>query len=295
MSGTAAGAISYPMGDSDEERDRLVEQAQLIGHFTRRLLEDAGLRPGMRVLDVGSGVGDVSMLAAALVGPTGTVVGVDKDSRSLELATGRARVAGLANVTYVHADVETLQLHERFDAVVGRWILMYLGDPAAALGRFAGHLSGGGIVAFQEGWFDSMPALCLSEPGPVWNEGLGWAMETFRRAGRETEMGRRLYATFRGAGLPPPRMRMEVHFITAADRLGPALAAHSLRSIQPLAERVGVAAAREMDVERYADRLRAEIESRESVLAWTPLISAWTRTAGPAHGSDEPCREVFSR
>jgi hypothetical protein len=90
-------------------------------------------------------------------------------------------------------------------------------------------------------------------------------------------------------------MRMEVHFITAADRLGPALAAHSLRSIQPLAERVGVAAAREMDVERYADRLRAEIESRESVLAWTPLISAWTRTAGPAHGSDEPCREVFSR
>ena len=280
MRSGAAGRPAYPLGYSDEERQRLVEQGQLMGHFTRRLLEDAGLRPGMRVLDVGSGVGDVSMLAAELVGPSGSVVGVDRDPPSLDIAADRARLSGLDNITYVCADLETLELDRRFDAVVGRWILLWLSDPAAAVRRFAAHLEPGGIVAFQEGWFDS-PALSLCDPGPAWNDAIRWARETFRRSGRETQMGPRLYATFREAGLPPPRMRMEIHLITAADPLGPTLVAHSLRAIQPLAERLGVATADEMDVEHFAERLRGEIERRESVLAWIPLVSAWGRTADP--------------
>ena len=63
--------------------------------MTARLLRDAGIRPGMHVLDVGSGAGDVSLIAAELVGPSGSVIGVDRDGPSVELAGRRARAAGL--------------------------------------------------------------------------------------------------------------------------------------------------------------------------------------------------------
>ena len=54
----------YVMGRSEDETRRLELQAELFEPLTRHLFEDAGVRPGMRVLDIGSGVGDVSFLAA---------------------------------------------------------------------------------------------------------------------------------------------------------------------------------------------------------------------------------------
>ena len=59
----------YLLGWSEQEVTRLIWQGELFRPFTRRLLEEAGLKPGMRVLDLGSGAGDVAMLAAELVGP----------------------------------------------------------------------------------------------------------------------------------------------------------------------------------------------------------------------------------
>src|SRR3712207_9537188 len=64
----------YLFGHSEEETRRLLLQGRLFNLYTRRLLEDAGITRGMKVLDVGSGAGDVTLLAAELVGPDGTVV-----------------------------------------------------------------------------------------------------------------------------------------------------------------------------------------------------------------------------
>src|SRR6266576_621389 len=139
----------YAMGYSDEEHRRLIEQEHLFGRHTRRLFQDAGITLGMRVLDVGCGVGDVSMLAAALVGPEGSVVGVDTNQRSLELARRRVAALGLPNVAFLESDLRSLSFDHPFDAVVGRFILMYLGEPSEVLRLLAMHLRSGGIIAFQ--------------------------------------------------------------------------------------------------------------------------------------------------
>jgi ubiquinone/menaquinone biosynthesis C-methylase UbiE len=121
------------MGRTEHETQRLRRQGQLYGPLTRRLLAAAGVGPGMRVLDVGSGAGDVALLLAELVGPTGSVVGIDSNPKLLATARGRAQAAGHVNVTFVAGDLRELTLEEDFDAVVGRLILCHLEDPAAVL------------------------------------------------------------------------------------------------------------------------------------------------------------------
>src|SRR5260370_23453726 len=92
---TASGPTShYSLGSTDAEHERLIWQASRLAPLTERLFLEAGIGPGQRVLDLGSGVGDVAMLAARLVGPSGEVVGVERDTHSIARARGRMARAG---------------------------------------------------------------------------------------------------------------------------------------------------------------------------------------------------------
>ena len=66
----------YILGHAEDELDRLVDQARFYGNLTEHLFHLAGIQRGMRVLDVGCGVGDMTFLAARLVGPDGYVIGM---------------------------------------------------------------------------------------------------------------------------------------------------------------------------------------------------------------------------
>src|SRR5215470_11895135 len=90
----------YALGRNADEYARLIEQAVLLRPLTERMLRAAGLSSGMQVLDVGCGVGDVSLLVSELVGPEGSVVGVDLDAEALALAERRRASLRLANVTF---------------------------------------------------------------------------------------------------------------------------------------------------------------------------------------------------
>src|SRR3954451_24038579 len=102
-------AAEYALGYSEREQRRLVAQSRFYGDLTERLFRDGGLRPGMSVLDVGCGVGDVSLLAASVVGPGGNVLGVDRAAASVATARERAGAAGLANVTFAEGDLNVLE------------------------------------------------------------------------------------------------------------------------------------------------------------------------------------------
>src|SRR5713226_3421722 len=143
-------SCDYALGYTNAEHDRLIRQAARIAPITERLFREAGIGPGQRVLDLGSGVGDVALLAARLAGPSGEVVGIERDAVSIARANARVAEAGLRNVSFTQADVSQIPDSEPFDATVGRFILMWLPDPVAALRSLSRLVRPGGVFAFLE-------------------------------------------------------------------------------------------------------------------------------------------------
>lgn len=277
MVATGRRDTDYAMGSTAEEERRLIEQAGLLEEWTRRMFRDAGIGPGMRVLDVGCGVGDVSFLAASLVGAGGEVVGVDTNPCSLASAERRAAERGLTNVAFVQRDVRDFEDERPFDAVVGRAILAYLEDPTATVRKLADQVRPGGIVAFQDYQFDYLPFAL--PPVELMDQFQAWFMAAFRQVGVETSMGLKLYDVFVQAGLPAPKIDLDIAFMHPTDERWLGMAAQVLRSILPLMERLGVATAAEVDVDTFTERLRHEIMTKGAVCSAPPMIRAWTRTA----------------
>jgi ubiquinone/menaquinone biosynthesis C-methylase UbiE len=273
----------YAMGYSEEERQRLIEQAALHADLTRHLLVDAGIGPGMSVLDVGCGVGDVSMLAASLVGGSGTVVAVDSDPSALALARKRAAVAGLDHLEFREGDFRELLFDQPFDALIGRFVLMYLGDPVDALKHVLASIRPGGIVAFQEFQIVFEGGQRASWPDvPIYEQQVDWARQTLARLGVETQMGFKLLSTFRDAGLPTPKMQMHISLSGSDDDPGYLWWAHTLRSLLPFMEGLGVATADMVGVDTLAERLRHEVAARNAIVGWCPVVSASARKPTPA-------------
>src|SRR5229473_2698391 len=104
----------YALGSTDAEHERLIWQAARLAPLTERLFREAGIGPGQRILDIGSGVGDVAMLVARLVGPSGEVVGIERDPRSIARARARVVEAGLHNVSFTQSDVNQIASDKPF-------------------------------------------------------------------------------------------------------------------------------------------------------------------------------------
>jgi ubiquinone/menaquinone biosynthesis C-methylase UbiE len=132
---TDCSSRQYPLGYTNAEHERLIRQAALIAPVTERLFREAGIGPGQRVLDLGSGLGDVAMLLTKLVGPSGEVIGSERDSSSIAKAQARVTAVGLRNVSFIQMDVNHINLDREapFDAAVGRFVLMFLPNPLAVL------------------------------------------------------------------------------------------------------------------------------------------------------------------
>ncbi len=146
MSTISQTDATYVMGHPIGEEERLQKLGQLLYPSTRHLFEKAGIAPGMKVLDVGSGAGDVALLLAELVGPEGAIVGVDVYPAVLEAARVHVQAAGLTNVTFMAGDIRNVALDDDFDAIVGRNVLMYVADPAEVLHICTSHLRPDGVV-----------------------------------------------------------------------------------------------------------------------------------------------------
>ena len=264
---------NYALGYTDAEYERLIRQAARFAPLTERFFREAGIASGQRVLDLGSGAGDVAMLVAKLVGPSGEVVGVERDARSVARARARALEAGLHNVSFTQTDVRDLAGAEPFDAAVGRLILMYLPDPTGVLRLLSRLVRGGGVMAFQEpSW---APILALAANLPLWSACASLIVEAFQRSGVDPDLGPALHGAFQAAGLPAPTMHMDLLLGSELEFAGGIYGI--LRSLQPQIERFQLDLAALGDFESVPARLHAEATASKSVAPFLGIVGAWCR------------------
>jgi SAM-dependent methyltransferase len=265
----------YVLGHSDRELKRLQDQARVIDPITRRIFEHAGIRPGMRVLDVGSGVGDVAFLLADLVGRQGEVVGFDRVPRALEVARKRAAKRGLSNVTFRDGDPAEEPAGAPFDAGAGRYVLMFQPDPVVLLRGVAGHVKSGGIVVFHEIDWEGARS---SPPAPTFDAACRWIAEVVARSGASSRMGMGLHAAFLSAGLPAPLLHLEQQIEGAVASLELVqLTSDLVISLLPEMERHGVTTAAEVGPDTLEARLIAEIVAGGGTITGRSEIGAWAR------------------
>ena len=272
--GTGADA-SYVFGHSDGEMQRLATQARLIDPLTRQFFVEARIGQGMRVLDVGSGAGDVAFLAAELVGPTGEVIGTDRAGRAIATAEARGKALALSNVSFRHGDPAELIFDDSFDAIVGRYVLVFVPDPATMLQKLSRHLRSGGVMVFHE--VDRRGA-CSLPPLPTYDRCEHWITETLHLMGNEPRIGLKLYQHFITAGMPAPSMRLQAIIgggADSADRLH--FVADQVVTLLPEMERLGVATAAEVQKETLVERMMSELAAAGAVTVGRSEIGVWSR------------------
>ena len=270
--------MPYVCGHSAREMDRLAIQAAVYEGITQELFHRAGLGPGMRVLDIGCGAGDVSLLAARLVGPTGYVLGVDHAPEAIAAARGRAERAGVAHAAFHCGEIAAFAPDAPVDALVGRFVLMHQRDPAAVLRAAVRHVRPGGVVAFIESHMSaSLPGVHSWPHSPTYDRVVRWQTDVIRAAGSRPDMGLALAPTFLAADLPAPDLRLEARVEGGPGAPIYRYMTESLRSMLPLAERLGIAHLTPQELDGLEQALQAEVTSGGGVLVSPLVVAAWCR------------------
>ena len=262
--------MTYSLGNTEAEHERLARQAVLFNPLTERLFKAAGIRTGSRILDLGSGAGDVALLLADIVGPTGEIVGVERHADSIARARERVQRAQLTNVTFHQGDVADVRDPEQFDAAVGRWILMFVPDPAEVVRAASRLVRPGGTIAFHEVSWE----LCLSKHAelPLCGAVVRLITSTFVKTGANVEMGFALPSVFQAAWLPRPSLHMETIVGCEAEFCG--WTASVLSSLRPHIDDASLAEIG--DLATLPARMLAEMTRADAVIAWPSMIGAWT-------------------
>jgi len=266
---------SYVLGHAERELRRLTVQARLIDPITRRFLAAAGLAPGMRVLDVGSGPGDLAFLAAEIVGNDGEVLGVERSSEAITMARGRAAQFGYDNVSFVLGEAADCAFDGSFDAIVGRYVLVFQRDAAALLSSLCKRLRPDGLMVFHEVDFAGERSY---PPVRCYDRACAWVAEALRLARSDPRMGVRLLEIFVAAGLPEPRLRLEA-VIAGGEQCADEVSfkVELVRTLLPEILQRDIATAEEVAIESLEERMQDEIARCRAVIVGRSEIGAWVR------------------
>jgi protein-L-isoaspartate O-methyltransferase len=269
---SARSSSAYALGYSKAESERLIRQATQLAPLTERFFRDAGIGPGQRVLELGSGMGDVAMLVARLVGPSGSVLGIERDADSIKFADARVAAAGLKNISFSQSDISQLQTEKQFDAAVGRFILQFLPDPVSVIRSLAACVRPGGVIAFHEPQWQ--PYQDLLRQLPLVHACAHAVRSTMQSSGVRTDSGLSLHNVFQQACLPAPNMRIEM--ILGAQPGFTTWICDLLFSLLPKARQYAISLDALGNLETLAERVHAEVTAANTVVPIIALVAAWS-------------------
>lgn len=265
----------YVMGHTDRERRRLGLQAAILNPLTDSFLRRAGVSAGMRVLDLGCGIGEVSLIIARLVGPHGQVHGIDLDPAALEIARTRIRSAGHDHVTFEQVDLSDHSPSGPYDAVIGRHILIHTKDALKVLKNATAMVRDGGLLAFQEydlSWyprgFPELPLMFQVEEQIV---------EFFRRAVPKPNIGTQLFYLMQEAGLPPPECRAEAIMDGGPHSPVYEWLAETVISLSPRFQALSMEPLANTDATALTKQLRDEALEKRGVILGPMMVGAFAR------------------
>jgi ubiquinone/menaquinone biosynthesis C-methylase UbiE len=277
-------AAAFPGGTTDVERRRLDLQAEMYARLSTWTLDALGLGPGQRAADLGCGTGALLSLMAERVGPSGRVIGVDRDARLL--AAAREHVKAYPWVELVEADALKYSPDQRFDAVHCRLVVLHQPKPREFVARMVTLTRPGGRVGAQEVDADGptgAPAMLCHPSFPALERlGTAYLIASLRR-GSDSQAGRKLLDCFRQAGLAELRTDAQAAFVPLTDpRAATMLDLFARAGAAEDAERFGV-----MPAAEYSALLAEVQQARQDpgyaaclVRLWTVVATVGTRAAG---------------
>ena len=272
MEGRKSSEDTYVLGNQPEELARLDRQAAAIDGPTRLLLQAARITPGTRVLDLGTGLGHVAQIVGELVGPSGSVLGIDRSADAIAVARKRAQEAGARHLTYVEGDARAWRASEPFDAIVSRLLLFHVPDPAAVVSHHLHNLRPGGefvAIDFDIGGARADPTV------PIVDDVLRWVQEAFRAVGAWPRIGARLGTILESGGLRRVSTLGIQAYLPSHDPTGAALLAGIGRSLAEAIVGHGIATAEQLDVATLEKRIAEAVRQAEAVVVLPTIVGAW--------------------
>jgi ubiquinone/menaquinone biosynthesis C-methylase UbiE len=251
-----------------------IDLSRLFDDMTEEVLGLAGITSGMSVIDVRCGTGELTRLLSRRVGPRGRVLAVDRSPERLATARLRGIADGLTNMQFAQADINTLNVMPKVDAVVGRQVLLEMRNPIATLRALSENVRSGGVVLLHE--LDFSAGGTSSPPCPLWDQSLSWIRRALDNS-MDHGMGPTLTRAFVGAGLGAPQLHYAAKVEAGPDSAAYTMMASALRAVLPAVDRVGVGSVYEVDAAKLASQLRRDVCERRAIVVTPHLVGAWAR------------------
>lgn len=261
---------SYPLGGTSIERDRLLSQAEQYQPSANWLLDRIGVQPGWKAVDIGCGPIGILNLLSQRVGPGGSVIGLEREPRFVEMARAEIAKRGLGNVTIVQADgLETGLEKSSFDLVHERLVLINVSARETFVTEMLSLLRPGGLVALED--VDNISWLC-QPPHPSWDILLNAFHSIFHAGGGDGFIGRRLPVLLHAAGVqniqtkvtvatPPPGDYRRTHLVSLIDSVREKIIAKGLLD--------------EAELNKHRNALAQHLEDSATTVIDKLLVQCW--------------------
>jgi ubiquinone/menaquinone biosynthesis C-methylase UbiE len=263
-------SVSYPLGGTQTELERLLTQAQAYEPQANWLLDRIGVQPGWRAVDIGCGPIGILNLLSKRVGQRGSVVGLEREARFVEMAKAEVAKRGLVNVQMIKADALKTGLDkESFDLVHERLVMINVSDRDALLTEMLSLLRPGGIVVLED--VDNVSWLC--QPAhPSWDVLLNAFHTVFHAGGGNGFIGRRLPVLLRAGGVQNIQIKVTVE----TPLLGDYRRTHLVSLIDSIREQVITKGLLdEAELKEHREALVRHLDDPATTVIDKLLVQAW--------------------